>query len=196
MRIKIFNLKFFSLNVAQFKILLYLCKILAKTPILGTHLDINDMKDRIKMIMESQKMTQQTFAQFIQISPATLSSIFNGRTSPTLKLVEAIKNKIPNLSTDWLMFGKEPMFLDPSTPSPTLPDPEMKEFTQQFLDFDAPTTPQNIDSEPTIQHGVQNTPIKKAETLVKYVDKPQRQITEIRIFYDDQTWETFVPKKQ
>jgi hypothetical protein len=30
---------------------------------------------------------------------------------------------------------------------------------------------------------------------VKYSDKPQRQITEIRIFFDDQTWETFVPKK-
>jgi hypothetical protein len=30
---------------------------------------------------------------------------------------------------------------------------------------------------------------------VKYIDKPQRNITEIRIFFDDQTWETFVPKK-
>ena len=30
---------------------------------------------------------------------------------------------------------------------------------------------------------------------MKYFDKPQRQVTEIRIFYDDQTWETFVPKK-
>lgn len=29
---------------------------------------------------------------------------------------------------------------------------------------------------------------------VKYIDKPQRKITEIRIFYDDQTWESFVPK--
>ena len=30
---------------------------------------------------------------------------------------------------------------------------------------------------------------------VKIIDKPIRQITEIRIFYNDQTWETFVPKK-
>jgi len=33
------------------------------------------------------------------------------------------------------------------------------------------------------------------KTEVKYIDKPQRNITEIRIFFDDQTWETFVPKK-
>lgn len=154
------------------------------------------MKDRIKMVMESQHMTQQTFAQFIQISPASLSSIFNGRTRPTLNMVEAIKNKIPNLSTDWLMFGKEPMYLDSQTSTPTHQNVETQPISQQFLDFDVPSTPQNVDSEPLFQQGVQNTPIKKTETVVKYVDKPQRQITEIRIFYDDQTWETFVPKKQ
>ena len=31
--------------------------------------------------------------------------------------------------------------------------------------------------------------------IVKNIDKPQRKITEIRIFFDDQTWETFLPKK-
>ncbi len=56
--------------------------------------------------MESQHMTQQTFAQSIGMSPASLSSIFNGRTKPTINIVEAIKNKIPKISTDWLMFGK------------------------------------------------------------------------------------------
>ena len=153
------------------------------------------MKDRIKMIMESQHMTQQTFAQFIQISPATLSSIFNGRTRPTLNMVEAIKNKIPKLSTDWLMFGKEPMYLDSQPDVSTQQEQENKESAQQFLDFDSPTAPQKEDPEHHFQQSVQGTPKIKAETVVKYVDKPQRQITEIRIFYDDQTWETFVPKK-
>jgi hypothetical protein len=27
--------------------------------------------------------------------------------------------------------------------------------------------------------------------VVKYLDKPQRRITEIRVFYDDGTYETF-----
>lgn len=49
------------------------------------------------------------------------------------------------------------------------------------------TTPQNV--------GVNNTPKNTVQETVKYIDKPQRKITEIRIFYDDQTWETFVPKK-
>ena len=30
---------------------------------------------------------------------------------------------------------------------------------------------------------------------IKYVDRPQRKITEIRIYFDDLTFETFVPSK-
>lgn len=79
------------------------------------------MKDRIRQIMESQHMSQQTFANFIGMSAASLSSIFNNRTKPTLNTVEAIKSKMPRLSTDWLMFGRGSMFIDdtPTTdPSP------------------------------------------------------------------------------
>ena len=46
-----------------------------------------------------------------------------------------------------------------------------------------------------VSHSVNPTRKNIAQTDVKYIDKPQRKITEIRIFYDDQTWETFVPKK-
>ena len=57
----------------------------------------------------------------------------------------------------------------------------------------SPTSPSLFDD--AQMRGVNHTPKKIAQTSVKYVDKPQRKITEIRIFYDDQTWETFVPKK-
>ena len=75
------------------------------------------MKERIKEVMESQHMTQQVFAQFIEMSPASLSSIFTGRTRPTINIVEAIKRKIPNLNTDWLMFGIGEMYVATTLPS-------------------------------------------------------------------------------
>ena len=31
---------------------------------------------------------------------------------------------------------------------------------------------------------------------IKILDKPQRKVMEIRVFYDDQTWDTFVPVKK
>ena len=140
-------------------------------------------------------MTQQTFAQFIQMSPASLSSIFNGRTRPTINIVEAIKNKIPNISTDWLMFGIGNMYLD-GLSAKTAPSTPVSDTSESpMLDFEGDSTTPSGSSETGFSHSVPNTPLKKVETVVKYVDKPQRKVTEIRIFYDDQTWETFMPKQ-
>ena len=36
---------------------------------------------------------------------------------------------------------------------------------------------------------------KPQKEVVKIIDKKERKISEIRIFYDDNTWETFVPAK-
>ena len=162
------------------------------------------MKDRIRQIMESQHMTQQLFADYIGQSPATLSSIFTGRTRPTLNIVEAIKKKIPNINTDWLMFGSGDMYLAQSNPEQDL-------FSEGDGNADAHPTDQNpmlMFDEGPIQapqntpqtlpniNGVRNTHQEIVTTGVKIADKPQRKVMEIRVFYDDQTWETFVPQKK
>lgn len=149
------------------------------------------MKDRIKQIMEAQRLTQQEFANTLELSPATLSSIFNGRTNPTLNIVDAIKKKFPAISTDWLMFGSGSMYGDHSGDIAQGHD-SAPDGGEQVIDFgDAPQTaptPSPVNRAP--QQGQQPTAV-----VMKNIYKVQRNITEIRIFYDDQTWETFVPKK-
>jgi transcriptional regulator with XRE-family HTH domain len=154
--------------------------------------------------MESQHMTQQVFASYIDQSPATLSSIFNGRTRPTLNIVEAIKKKIPNINTDWLMFGSGDMYLAPKAPERDLfsdqdtPDDTHPIEQNPMLDFDTPTVqaPQNVVQTPQNYNSVRNTQPTIVREEVKIVDKPQRRVIEIRVFYDDQTWDTFVPQKK
>lgn len=158
------------------------------------------MKDRIRLIMESQHMTQQVFADSIGVGAATLSSIFNGRTRPTLNIVEAIKKKIPNINTDWLMFGSGDMYTSdivPSDASETAPT-EPQRMSSPMLDFDAPAspTPQNVASQYLKSNSVRNTRPEIVREEIKFVDKPQRKVMEIRVFYDDQTWDTFVPAKK
>ena len=70
------------------------------------------MKDRIRQIMEDQKLNQQSFAQLIGKSTATLSNIFNDRTKPTLDIVDAIKKKFPQVNIEWLLFGTPPMYIN------------------------------------------------------------------------------------
>lgn len=161
------------------------------------------MKDRIRQVMESQHMTQQIFAQFIEMSPASLSSIFNGRTRPTLNIVEAIKKKIPSINTDWLMFGTGSMYVQapgsqPETagcnPGATEPPSGLMEPVLDFDSADYPTPGSAAPGHRPVEsgHGMRPEIIREE---IKYVDKPQRKITEIRIYFDDLTYETFVPAK-
>ena len=152
------------------------------------------MKDRIRLLMESQHMTQQTFANFIGMAPGTLSSIFNDRTRPTINIVEAIKKKLPDVSTDWLMFGNGPMYNSPSSSENSL-TPDTTGNNEPSLNFESSTSP-------LPDGGMTNRAVHNPNILpegysleLKKTDKHIRQITEIRVYFDDQTWESFVPSK-
>ena len=171
------------------------------------------MKDRIKQLMEAQHMTQQVFADFLGINPATLSGIFNDRTKPTLNIVEAVKKKFPDINLDWLMFGSGSMFRSASaTPSATPPlsvsestpqhprQPQTAEIwsQEQLIDFGAapsPTPPVQLSQGPHY-NSVRNTRSDYGREDLKIFDKSMRRVTEIRVYYDDQTWESFVPAKK
>ena len=159
---------------------------------------MSEMKDRIRQLMESQHMTQQVFAQTLGISSASLSSIFTGRTNPTLKHVEAIKHRFPDINLDWLMFGEGSMQQNSQVENAPIEEGEgaMAEAAEPSLDFDenasettaaASKIPEDFNAE--------NRPLHRAVNSVKYIDKPQRKIREIRVFYDDMSWEAFVPQK-
>lgn len=154
------------------------------------------MKDRIKQLMVAQHMTQQSFADVLGISAASLSSIFNDRTKPTLNHVDAIKNKFPSINLDWLLYGRGPMFLDAESTIAATEETEVPAASEQVLDFGASsTTPSIISAGRTSGMSGSNMAGRDNNNVIKIIDKPTRHITEIRIFYDDQTWETFVPKK-
>ena len=67
--------------------------------------------------------------------------------------------------------------------------------SEGILDFPNPTPSSQPETEQISSPYSDNMYKSPSRTEVKYIDKPQRRITEIRIFFDDQTWETFVPKK-
>ena len=159
------------------------------------------MKERIRELMESLHKSQQDFAQFIEMSPASLSSIFNGRTKPTLTIVEAIKKKIPDISVEWLLFGVGDMYANhkatatsQESPTPTTSEP-MLEF-----DFDDEAkhsrSEKNADQTVNSNNSVKRTRLENKENEVKSIDIVKRRVIEIREYYDDYTFETFVPDKR
>ena len=146
-------------------------------------------------------MTQQVFADFLQQSPATLSSIFNGRTKPTLNVIDAIKVKIPDISIEWLLYGTGDMYHTPVSPTSEGYSDAGTNPQEQSLNFDLPASgvspmPQNPSFTPQFQQGVKSTHPEMVREEIKIIDKQPRKVTEIRVYYDDQTYETFVPSKK
>ena len=136
------------------------------------------MKDRIYQLMKYQGMSQKEFAATLCVAEGTLSGIFTGRTRPTNNIVNAIHECFPHISINWLMFGEGEMLLANAS--------------SQTQDA-ASRQPDLFSQENATSSGVVSTPtsMPQIQEVVKYIDKPQRKITEIRVFYDDGTFETF-----
>lgn len=175
------------------------------------------MRDQIKQLMESLHMNQKAFAQATGINEGTLSGILNEKTKPSMQTVEAIHNRLSNISIKWLMFGEGPMYETSSRTTPS--DKEMGTTANENVSSNSgslsnanaapgvsPVNPTANGTNGTLSlFDAANTPSctrrpqpnsqTREHEVVKYIDKPPRKITEIRVFYDDQTWESFVPKK-
>lgn len=173
------------------------------------------MKDRIKQLMEAQHMNQQTFATFTGINTASLSSIFTGRTRPTLNHVDAILEKFPNVNPMWLLKGTGGMLLSADDTAAAngkaadgasatalsgtvqggnngaVSSANMSAATNSYGGRAATDAAR----QGNVAGGIKTSPSFQFNTEQKSIVQ-QRKITEIRVFYDDQTWEAFVPKKE
>lgn len=78
------------------------------------------MVDRIKQLIEIQGLTPAAFAETININRSGLSHLFSGRNQPSLDLIMKILETFPDVSTEWLMFGKGNM-MQASSASPVIP---------------------------------------------------------------------------
>lgn len=155
--------------------------------------------------MKQEGLNQKEFSALTGISPATLSSIFNGRTSPTLNHAEALHRCFPKLSMPWLMFGEGEMFAQPSAGGQ--PGGQSREHSVAPMLFpdemagDAyaagGAVPGEVD---VVTESGRSTAVGDGggfpvvREVVKYIDKPKRKVTEVRIFFDDGTFETFPGK--
>lgn len=150
------------------------------------------MKDRIKALMKHMGMSQKNFAAEICISEGTLSSYFSGRNNPTLSTLNNIHERFPEVNMDWLMDGKGEMFI---SSAPVSPQSEANEVSQNGMvqqPSGLPIQPGFIDHLAAPQQVPPQTSYLMQDG--KNLDKPARKIAEIRVFYDDGTFETFSAK--
>ena len=145
--------------------------------------------------MQKEAMNAGLFAEKLGISAASLSHILSGRNNPSLDVMMKIRKAFGYVSWEWLLEGVGEMEYAPTSAdsvNPELLDP---------LSFDenALFAPDGTDDWKNRKEiGVKTSAFATKEVVheqVKYIEIPSKKITEIRIFFDNGTYETFRPEK-
>lgn len=153
------------------------------------------IKDRLKMIMDREKLTAGAFAESIGVAQATISHILGERNKyPSTEVILRLHQRYSDINLEWLLTGKGEMSKDSSSSTASCPD------------FDYPLFAENTENSSNGTDKTENrkeialeTPQNSHNNIVRqeviYKEKPTKKITEIRIFFDDNTYEIFKPEK-
>ena len=148
------------------------------------------MKERIAQIIQREELTAAQFAEKIGISASSLSHILSGRNNPSLEVVMKIHKACDDVSLDWLLYGEGEMSIS-NIQLTTGSDPAYKGAENAFF-----MTNDSVGPEYRKENGGNPVVLPTKEVVreeIKYVERPARKITEIRIFFDNGTYETFKP---
>ena len=181
------------------------------------------MKDRIRKVVEYSGLNQNLFADKIAVAAATLSNILKGKTKPSLEIVQNIRSAFPEVNLLWLLDGTGSMLK--SDVSLSFGEKDQSGQSEQMLNFGEDLFPDSTVKSNSVEKTNPNAfPSKAVRSsmlhedsfgqstnsdyqlaqsytnskdvkMVKIIDKPLRKVKEIQVFYDDDTYEVFVPRK-
>lgn len=66
-----------------------------------------EIKDRLRMIMDSHKLNAGSFADKIGVQRSNVSHVLSGRNKPSFDFVEKLLLAFPRVSAEWLFTGKQ-----------------------------------------------------------------------------------------
>lgn len=144
------------------------------------------MKERIEEIMKKEQLSPALFAESIGIQRSALSHILNGRNNPSLDVVMKIHQRYNYINLEWLLYGKGAMTSQEVTKEGLQPSL----FDENAINVSGDTIGNEYRKE-IASKTVEVAPKEIVREEIRYIERPQRKITEIRIFFDDNTFEIF-----
>lgn len=151
------------------------------------------IKDRFKLVMEREKLTAGAFAESIGVAQATISHILGPRNKyPSTEVILRLHQRYNDINLEWLLTGKGKMSNESNS-------------AEEGGVFDYPLFAENPENPADESNEMENrkeitlerqqkAPKEIVKQEIIYKERPPRKITEIRIFFDDNTYETFKPE--
>jgi len=174
---------------------------------------MDNLKDRIQLLISTKGMTNATFAEKIGVQPSNISHVLSGRNKPSLDLVHKILSSFKEVRTEWLVHGTGSMtraynlFDIEEEELPTEKTAEVKnsQLKIEEADEDSKISPpfelkdvKNDSKEPEIklveeEKEVMMDKSRKVEKENPH-KKPTKSIERIVVFYEDKTFKEYYPE--
>ena len=146
--------------------------------------------ERFQQIISSLNLSAGTFADQIGVSPGTISHILSGRNKyPSTEVILRIHETFPQINLSWLLTGEGESGFDQVNSKPI--DSALNRHENSILPAEEESTANNCKENELRSMLSSRYPSNQQQVI--YKERPQRKITEIRIFFDDNTYETFTP---
>jgi len=153
------------------------------------------MVERILEIIKINKLTAARFAEILDVQRSNVSHVLSGRNNPSLDFVIKVLNAFPEISSEWLLFGKGNMLKD-----------ERKKFVSSYDLFSETEmkTDDQKQNKTTIetQQDNKSTPVSTSEkdktvTTTLSSDEPAKKyISKILFLYNDRSFEVYDQNNQ
>lgn len=129
-----------------------------------------EIKDRIRMIIDSHQLTAGAFADRIGVQRSNVSHILSGRNKPGYEFLEKVVKTFPKVQAHWLLTGRQA---------------GMGQETAE-TSFKASTPVTEVREEPQAAYG---------NTVAKKVSEAGKNVAKIVVFYDDFSFDTYRPSE-
>lgn len=160
---------------------------------------------RLKLFMDSIGVSSSQFADSCEIPRPSFSQLLSGRNQKVSDvIITKIHSAFPDLSVTWLLFGEGKMTNESSekaeetdyevkNPEKIQDNPGNPSDYSENSNLRGLTITDNRPNTSVIQQIEDNKKILDLQLEIENLQKNPRKVTQITVYYDDSTFETFFP---
>lgn len=166
------------------------------------------MKERLIQLLDLEQLSPSKFADLIGVQRSSISHIISGRNKPSFDFLQKTLRAFPGLNASWLLMGEGTMYEQMGRrasgnlfDSPEPMEDAIQEHVPENQPEEAPISPSEVPKSGTPMPGIDahltaeqtdREEISPKDPDIKPSGKEKRQIVQVMVIYDDDTFRTFM----